>query len=416
MKSLKSIFARAALPVMLAMVPAIASAQSSPIPINGCGVISPDPGGNKNYVLTQNLNAPGGGVCLQFQGVANATIDGQGHAVAAGIDASGISNPLILQNSPSATIKNVTFVGAVGTNTLRSQILVQNSPNVNIVSNVFNNPELVIDQPSTTPFIGGNTFNNAVGYSAADHTAFLGNTFAFTDGRQYGWAIAIVGGGSGHNIRSNTINGGWDGQPQVEDGFNQMGCDDGIILTGGGPNDPISAYVAGNTIRNVWDAGIETLGRVTGTTIAFNNIDAAGEAGIASYHGTSWSGNTVFGNNVSHSPTLFAFTREDPLQDGESLAYFENNVFTENTLSLATFSEHVPRVLGFLFSKSDGVPIPGSAIVADGNSFNSNTFSITGPYISPHSLGVDGDGNNKCLGPPPNDPDPASYPLRCTPP
>ena len=84
--------------------------------------------------------------------------------------------------------------------------------------------------------------------------------------------------GSNNTIINNDINGR---SPGVH--TPKVGADDGIIL-----GDEDRDIVTQNTIYNIWDCGVETLGLISNTTISNNSIKNAGVCGIGGWHWDSF--------------------------------------------------------------------------------------------------------------------------------
>jgi parallel beta-helix repeat protein len=186
--------------------------------------------------------------------------------------------------------------------------------------------------------------------------------------------------GHDNQVLRSTIDGGY------RDGPAQSGRDDGIVL-GDQQNDTIQ----GNSIANVFDAGIEGLDGVSSTTIANNTITHTGTDGIGAYWCTSWSGNTISGNTVSQSPNLFLFTYQvDPTKcfDVSTSGTFSGNRITGNV-----FRNQVLAAGGILAAMvCDFAQIPQSAVT--GNVIQGNDMGNTaGPNLIPASGFANGGGN-----------------------
>jgi hypothetical protein len=67
--------------------------------------------------------------------------------------------------------------------------------------------------------------------------------------------------------------------------------DDGVVLV-----DEANDTIPGNTINNVFDAGIEGIDVVQNTAVAQNTIANAGNGGIGSYWCASWTGDVISSN------------------------------------------------------------------------------------------------------------------------
>ena len=88
-------------------------------------------------------------------------------------------------------------------------------------------------------------------------------------------------GGHGNQVINNTIDGGWNGNFVS---YTKVGADDGIVL-----EYEADDIVRGNTISNVFDAGIEEVSTVAHTTTIQNNtITTAALTGIGGYYVAGW--------------------------------------------------------------------------------------------------------------------------------
>jgi parallel beta-helix repeat protein len=186
--------------------------------------------------------------------------------------------------------------------------------------------------------------------------------------------------GHDNQVLRSTIDG------EYHDGPAPSGRDDGILL-GDQQNDTIQ----GNSIANVWDAGIEGLDGVSSTTIANNTITHTGTDGIGAYWCTSWSGNTISGNTVSQSPNLFFFTYQvDP---AKCLDVSTPGTFSGNRITGNVFRNQVLAAGGILAAMFfNFAQIPPSAVT--GNVVQGNDMGNTaGPNLTPASGFANGGGN-----------------------
>ncbi|MGH9411619.1 MAG: hypothetical protein ACRD1V_19460 [Vicinamibacterales bacterium] len=109
--------------------------------------------------------------------------------------------------------------------------------------------------------------------------------------------VVALDSGSGNQVLDNVLDGGYHGHDLTGQGNDTpSGADDGIVL-----QSESGDTVQGNSIMNVFDAGVEGVDAVTGTSIAGNTITSAIFAGVSSYWCTHWQGNTVSGNTISQS-------------------------------------------------------------------------------------------------------------------
>jgi len=189
------------------------------------------------------------------------------------------------------------------------------------------------------------------------------------------YGIALIQGGHNQVIR-NVVDGGYRGD--VVTG-NAPG-DDGIIVS-----QESSDTIDGNTVSNVYDAGIEGVWDLTGTTISNNVIANAATAAIGSYYCTAWNNNTITGNSVTAG--IGAFLRIEFVQTGScpTQGSFVNNTITNN---------HARAVLG-LTGVSVVMPPP---VVVSNNLLQNNDFGLTRVSITPLSGFVDGGGNTCAAG------------------
>ena len=187
-----------------------------------------------------------------------------------------------------------------------------------------------------------------------------------------------LSGGHDNSVLDCTIDGGYTGSGVANAG------DDGILLT-----DETSDRIEGNTIQNVFDAGIEGVDVVANTVIANNTIINAANAGIASYWCTSWTADTVSGNTDSGSTNLVNFTyqvgRNCP--DATTPGAFINNGFTGNVLRNPRPNGPTGGAMRFDFGNLLAAAVFGNLIQ------NNDMGGAPGPYTVPASGFVDGGGN-----------------------
>lgn len=178
-------------------------------------------------------------------------------------------------------------------------------------------------------------------------------------------------GGTGNQVRENIIDGSYDG------GEHGVGQDDGVVV-----GDESGDTIEGNTIRNVFDVGVEGVDFVHDTTIADNTIVNAGTDAIGSYWCTNWEGNTIRGNNVSQSPMLSILEHDvgAPCFNRNQIGAFRNNQIVDNI-----FRNLAPGLIGQLRQPRLHVYFdnlaPGSV---SGNLIAGNDFGTEpGPFLSP---------------------------------
>ena len=223
--------------------------------------------------------------------------------------------------------------------------------------------------------------------------------------------------GSNNTMESNQL----DGRGSISTGHN--GADDGIVI-----QDESGDILSNNTIRNTWDAGIETVGNITNMQIISNSITKAARAGIGGWYWISWSNVAVINNMVSDTGYLFYFFRAFGLRpqnwDGrgapaDTAVYFQGNLFSGNHFVDGSSSAWTPAyipIYSYLANNNDVSGIVGErAAQASDFKLSSNTFTRNNfghdaaPYFSgPFTPGVIIDGGaNICSNPG------AQYPLVC---
>lgn len=193
----------------------------------------------------------------------------------------------------------------------------------------------------------------------------------------------VLRGGRDNRVLQNTIDGGYDGSG------NLVGQDYGVFLV-----NEVNATIQGNTIRNVYNAGIEGADVVRDSLIADNTINNAAVAGVAAYWCTSWTGNTIRNNQVSRSLHLVRFRYQVGLGRCENTG--TPGAFSSNTLIDNTLREDLGGADGsmyFRFSSLDPAVVVGNVI--QGNDMG----TALGPYVVPASGFLNG-GGNVCGGAP----------------
>ena len=185
--------------------------------------------------------------------------------------------------------------------------------------------------------------------------------------------------GTNNRVLQTTITGGYPGGPA------SVGADDGIVLTY-----ETGDTIEGNTISNVFDAGIEGADTVANTTIASNTITNTGANGIGTYWCTNWTNNVVRNNNVSQSGVMFyGEYKTDPTKCGAGApsASFTGNSIIGNRFRNPTVGT-VPLVLQGMVAKFvAGTPVSGNLI--QGNDFGTQGCAL----VSPLQGFIDGGGN-----------------------
>lgn len=174
-----------------------------------------------------------------------------------------------------------------------------------------------------------------------------------------------LGRGSQNQVTRNTIDGGYHGHDTTGEGTDAVpgeGADDGIVLS-----NEANDLVDGNSIVNVFDAGIEGVNEVTNTVITNNVISDAVLAGIGAYRCTRWVGNTITGNTVTRSQFLIYVLYLVNANCSQPLA---DRAFMDNTIT----SNALRGQLGTLGARID-LSTPSLAVVSN-NLIQGNDFVL----------------------------------------
>jgi hypothetical protein len=383
---------------------------SSTTAINSCGKTLTSGG---NYILTSNLSVTptSNYQCLTASNANHFSLDCKGHTLTITgsnvvyiISGSSDSNFLItnctiisaansyydavsMSSLDNATFENDTFGTSYQTYENYTQLLLNNSSGIIFNNNTLYNAMYAL-AVSYSPGPTGTCSNNYIG-----NNTYTGETVSMQ-------AAINMGSCSNDVIYKNTIDGG------SSNGAVSTATEDGIIIGGQDSfwlenNDTI----ADNTIKNVWDAGIETLAQFNNTLVTHNTITNSYIAGIAAYWYTSWKNDTISdntytvtasqpGNYTNSWPQFFwAETETTASSPPTSPFYFENNNFISNTFNPSPLStEHDGLRIDFgTPTQAEQNAIVGNNTFTD-NDFSTGTYSYT-PITLPQSLAVDGGAN-----------------------
>jgi len=177
------------------------------------------------------------------------------------------------------------------------------------------------------------------------------------------------------------------------DGGSGDGIDDAILLVNEG-----NSVLEGNTIRNVFDAGIESsvsTGPVT-ATIQGNTISNAGFTGIGGYYIPGWQNSVFSGNTVSNTPDLLLFIAPPAATTSVTMMTLVNNQITNNVLvnpitAVAAGGQLEPSiVINYVGNPEESRPYTVTGNVLRNNNLGTST---PGPMLSPASGFIDGGGN-----------------------
>jgi len=290
--------------------------------------------------------------CLQFSNNVAAQLDCQGH------DVSSIS----LSGVQGFSIRNCAMHGkaTMGGGVLRNLSLVSSS-------------RVTIDSSDDL----GQVFAQGCQGCTFTNDSFVYPMVGFTpSGSSYASCEVCLNNGQGNTVSQSTIDGGWTG-------MGQQPVDDGI-----GFNNDANIVLNGNTIRNVFDAGIEgdtSPGPVT-ATIQGNTITNAGFTGIGGYYVPGWQNSVFSGNIVSNTPRLLYFVHASSAAAGVTAMTLVNNQFVGNTFTSPTGNGGPAATIDYV---AGGLPF-----TVQGNLVQNNNFGTgPGPLFSPVAGFIDGGGN-----------------------
>lgn len=190
------------------------------------------------------------------------------------------------------------------------------------------------------------------------------------------YGIALIQGGHNQALR-NVVDGGYRGDVVIG---NAPG-DDGIIVSQES-NDTID----GNTVSNVYDAGIEGVWDLTSTMITNNVVANAATAAVGSYYCTAWNNNTITGNSLVSGIGAFMRIEYNSVTVGcPTQGSFVNNTITNN------------NTRGAFGAVGAVIVLPPPATVSN-NLLQNNDFGVARVSITPLSGFVDGGGNTCATG------------------
>lgn len=334
----------------------ISVASTGTTTLTGCGAITL-PGA---YALVNDLTAPAPATCLSLNLIADIQLDCGGHTVSS-VSLSGVSGSALTHctfNTASASdLMDVTW----DSDTLPAGLQVTGQVlRVTVSNSHVSGFGLWLQGNPTSVVITGNRFDQ------------LGAPFS---------RGLLLQGGTGNQVLNNTFDGGYDG------GSNRVGVDDGIVLSNESHD-----TIQGNTIANVWDAGVEGVNSVASTVMAGNTITNVGSSAFGAYWCTSWTDNVIRGNTVSKAPQLLLSEYGTGTAEcGAGTPPPE--VFAGNQIIGNTFLTSVTGTLqpGYVF------PVMAAYFTAgmeSGNLIEGNNFgTLPGPALTPLSAFIDGGGN-----------------------
>lgn len=285
--------------------PTTAPVVSVPTSLTSCATLGP----GFTSTIGQDLSqSPSLGLCLKLAPRGSVTgpfeVDCHNHVI------SGIS---------LAGVTDVTLVNCV----ITGGVLISNSGNVAISNSTISSSGL-----------GAVDSLGAGGAIAVERTTNLSirNCHVTASAQSVNSAVVSLRDSDHVTLIGNDLNANWDSNRAT---VGTQGADDGILLLGNEHDD----IIQDNTIRNAWDAAIESVGNDgTGITanerIEGNTITNCAVAAVGAYRGvTKWLNNIVRNNRVTQTAIFALFT--DPIDHTNQPIglpmRFENNLFESNS-------------------------------------------------------------------------------------
>jgi hypothetical protein len=385
---------------------------SAPTTLNACGEVTA-PG---SYTLGQDLTSTSLTVpCLSVHDTTDVLFDCGHHQITAPLAVRFTSvTRFVVRNCVLKNAAQYGFVLAIA----KGQDGVVSGNTIDPVADV---------QATTGLLFDGNTVTGLYQQNGSSGNRISNNQISGTAGKDSP-GLVISNYGSGNTVLSNTLDGKWSGTLPPLDHLD--GTDDGVVLS-----DEDNDLVLNNTISNVYDCGIETLGNLTALKLINNSITKAGITGIGGWYWNSLSGSLIAENTIDQSGYLLLFTRiyglraagYDPAKKrpAEQAVLFQDNVFDHNRFtnpsSYVYFKDgaaaHLPvyQLMGFsgMLSTAPGETVPTDAqFQLTNNVFRNNQVGTArkapnfGSPVVP-GLVIDGAGN-QC-----GTSDVMGYPLLC---
>jgi len=316
--------------------------------------------------------------CISVHGVSGISINCAGHSIA--VRAGPV--PISFYNASNFAVKNCKLPLPIG---------VTASNNGSILNNRFSFPpgsgQSIRLSGSNLTFRSNTITNGVVILKTVSSATVTANAVSADPTVNSATISGVIELDSSNNntLTNNRIDGNWHSTPEQG-----PGADDGFMLRSSSGN-----YVANNSIQNVFDCGIETIGQASDEQFLNNTITNAGYCGIGGWFWNSWLNNTVQGNVASDTRLLFQMyvNTDFPFSSDKQPAtiYFKDNHFTSNIFSSGTPSNTNSANINYA---SEFLPA-GITAVTGNNSFKSNNFSKfdMGPSLRPQSMIVDLGGN-----------------------
>ena len=282
---------------------------SGPTSLKTCGTLA-----SGSYVLAGDL-PPQSSDCLTISG-SGVSLDCKSHT---------INGTVIV----SSSLSNVSIANCK----MRSLNVIQSASGLSLTNSTITSTIAFLD--SSNLKLDGNTISTSLAWGDSS-------------------AVIYVAGGQNNAITNNTLDGGYHGNDQTGQGSDASptDTDDGIVII-----DATGDTISGNTISNVFDAGIEGVNGVRNSTITNNTISNALFAGISSYHCTAWEGNTISGNAVTQSEAVMMFLWEKDARCDTARNPPASPSFSNNTMSNNTFTNPVGQYYAVYISFDKGASV-----------------------------------------------------------
>ncbi len=326
-----------------------------PRTISSCQTID-TPG---SYVLTRDIISRDTSPCLH---VASDSV---------AIDCEG--NSIYAKDVPSIVVDAVSYV------TIRSCAIGRNDPVHSATLEIKNNSRDVV--------VVSNTVYGMIKATKASRVSVENNNITLPLYSDESFAPVWLSGGSLNHVSENTIDGSSPGDRTMK-----VGSDDGVLLENE-TNDTISD----NTIHNVYDCGIETIGSLTHSVVDRNLISNAGQCGIGGWYGLTIT-DTIFSNNIlddTFAPFVFFYSDGYGYWSKISADFSNNkfigNIFTHPKEGIALLPGGHPAEFAILPKGA----LLRMGITAEHNIFMNNNFgTYMAPLIWPVGIAEDGGGNS----------------------
>jgi hypothetical protein len=360
--------------------------------ITSCGIITK----SGNYKVGNNLSSSK--VCIFISNATDVSLDCQNFSITTLSDEVSIR----VENSKNFSIKNCPIASKLDKPRVSESISILNSDTGNLENltvsdgylNVYKTDHLTLTR---------NTIHSYYQQNESSNNTLLENSFY---SEKFAPGVVISNQGHDNTITNNKIHGGWDNVDHT-DFAKYNGADDGIVFSWES-NDIITK----NSIFDIWDCGVESLGLIQNSQITDNVITNAGVCGVGAWYWNSWLQNTVSNNHITDSSYIFYFFRDKGLDPKEQNLYFKDNIFRGNTFTKQKMSSYIGQTADYsAYFAFTALPesILQSSVQIGNNLFDGNNFNpeITSPFITPSFLAIDKK-NNFCKSI--ND---SYYPLEC---